>query len=155
MEDARRKSALAVRLRPDDPHIAEFDSLISLYSGDFERVIEVGERMEQATTGETGFVFRNAIGSARYHLGDYAATIVAFEQAIASGAPIGPPTLAYMMAAYENLGRHGRAQKLAAQYIDAWPNARFDLVLRRLFVETAHADDLIGAMRQAGWSPDI
>ncbi len=122
VEDAIRKSALAVRLRPDDPHIAEFDSLILLYAGDFERVIAVSERIEQATTGETGFIFRNAIGSARYHLGDYPATIVAFEQAIASGAPIGPPTLAYLMAAYENLGQHVRAQKLAAQYTDAWPN---------------------------------
>lgn len=155
VEDATRKSALAVRLRPDDPHIAEFDSLISLYAGDFERVIEVSERIEQATTGETGFVFRNAIGSARYHLGDYPATILAFEQAIASGAPIGPPTLAYLMAAYENLGQHVRAQKLAAQYNDAWPNTRIDLVLRRLFVDTTHADDLISAMVKAGWSPNI
>ncbi len=155
VEDATRKSALAVRLKPDDPHIAEFDSLISLYAGDFERVIEVSERIEPSTTGETGFVFRNAIGSARYHLGDYSGTIAAFEQAIASGAPIGPPTLAYLMAANENLGRHDRAQKLAAQYTDAWPNARIDLVLRRLFVDTTHAEDLVSAMLRAGWSPNI
>jgi tetratricopeptide (TPR) repeat protein len=123
--------------------------------GHFERVIEVSERIEPSTTGETGFVFRNAIGSARYHLGDYSGTIAAFEQAIASGAPIGPPTLAYLMAANENLGRHDRAQKLAAQYTDAWPNARIDLVLRRLFVNTTHAEDLVSAMLRAGWTPNI
>jgi tetratricopeptide (TPR) repeat protein len=155
VENASRTSALAVSLRPNDPHIAEFDTLISLYTGDFERVIAVSDRIELSLTGETGFVFRNAAGSARYHLGDYSATIVAFEQAIASGAPIGPPTLAYLMAAYEKLGQHDRAQKLAAQYTHAWPNARIDLVLRRLFVDVTHAEDIIGVMLKAGWSPNI
>ena len=151
-QDASRSSERAVELGPNDPHIVEFDTLISLYTGNFERVISESKRMEALVTGTPGFVFRNATGSARYHLGDYIGSIEAFEKSIANGGPVGPPMLAYLMAANQKLGRSERAQELASQYSETWPEARFDLVLGRLFAEKAYVDDVVSAMRMAGWS---
>ncbi len=152
-EQARRQSKRALELKPNDPHIVEFDALISLYTGDFERVLIESKRMEMSIDGDPGYVFRNAAGSARYHLGDYTGAIEAFETAIALGAPVGPPTLAYLTAANAKLGRNTRAQKFAEQYVDTWPNARMDLVLKRLFGDPKYAEDVIEAMLKAGWSP--
>lgn len=153
LEQATRQSGRAVGLIPKDPHIMEFDALISLYSGNFDRVLAESKRIETSLNGQPGFVFRNAAGSAQYHLGDFEGTIETFEKAIAAGAPVGPATVAYLMAANVKLGRKSRANVLAEQYSESWPNARIDLVLRKLFEDLQHAEDLISAMIEAGWSP--
>jgi tetratricopeptide (TPR) repeat protein len=152
-EQAIQRSVRAVGLKPNDPHIIEFDALISLYSGNFERVIAESRRLELSLNGKTGFVFRNAAGSAQYHLGNYTGTIETFEKAIEAGAPVGPATVAYLMAANVRLGRHSRAKILAEQYTESWPKARIDLLLRKLFEDPLYAEDVISAMIEAGWSP--
>ncbi len=152
-EQAARQSERAVGLKPNDPHIMEFDALISLYSGNFDRVVAESKRIETLLNGEPGYVFRNATGSAQYHLGNYVGTIEAFEKAIGAGAPIGPPTVAYLIAANQRLGRHSPAEKLAEQYAESWPRARIDLVLRKLFRDPRYAEDVISAMHEAGWAP--
>jgi tetratricopeptide (TPR) repeat protein len=152
-EQAIQRSGRAVGLKPNDPHIVEFDALISLYSGDFERVIAESKRIETSLNGKPGYVFRNAAGSAQYHLGNYAGTIETFEKAIEAGAPVGPATVAYLMAANVRLGRHSRAKILAGQYTESWPKARIDLLLRKLFGESQYAEDVISAMLEAGWLP--
>lgn len=152
-EQAIQRSGRAVGLKPNDPHIIEFDALISLYSGNFERVIAESERIEASLNGKPGYVFRNAAGSAQYHLGNYTGTIETFEKAIEAGAPVGPATVAYLMAANVRLGRHTRAKILAEQYTQSWPKARIDLLLRKLFGESQYAEDVISAMLEAGWLP--
>lgn len=149
---ATLQSKRAVELAPNDPHIFEFDALISLYAGDFLRVISESKRMESLVIGSPGFVFRNAAGSALYHIGDYEGSIEAFEKSIADGGPVGPPALAYMMAAYQKLGRTDRAKQLALQYAETWPNTGLDEVLYRLFADENHANEVISAMRGAGWT---
>lgn len=152
-EAGARKSTRASELAPNDPHIAEFDALIALYSGNFDRVIETNEKMSTPGRSDTGFVFRNAAGSAWFHKGEYEKSAKALEAAIADGAPVGPVSVAYLMAAYHRSGDQGRANELAARYRTNWPTQRVDLLFQTLFRDPAHGRDLSEGMRGAGWSP--
>lgn len=146
-------SLKAVLLSPQDPHVLEFDALISLYSGEFERVIKTTTQATIPKGDETGYVFQNARGAAHYHTQDYENSIASFEDAVESGAPMGPVIVAYLMAANHYLGHKDRADKLAKQYSDTWPNQRIDLLFSRLFKEARHGEQLAEGMRAAGWEP--
>lgn len=146
------RSARAMALSPLDPHIVEFESLISLFCGKFDRVVSETEAMLATLGTDTGFVFSNALGSARFHLGDDRATIAAFEDSIARGGPTGPISLAYLMAANHRLQRTEQANQLVRQMEISWPGNRVDLLFERMFHDPAHARDIISAMRAAGWS---
>lgn len=147
---SRRASDLA----PLDPHVAEFDSLIALYTSDFDRILQRVPLLESSILDGTGFLFRNAYGSAQFHTGDYAGAIASFEQAIDEGGPFGPVSMAYLMAAYHFAGGAAQARTLARQYVQTWPDARVDLLFDRLFVDPAQAEKLAEGMRGAGWSPE-
>ena len=151
-DDALALSARAVSLAPDNPHLVEFDSLISLFAGEFGRVVAETERILTTLDRDTGFVFTNALGSARYHQGDDAGAIAAMEESVERGGPVGPFTLSYLMAANHRLGRDAEALALARSYQEGWPGHRMDLLVGRLFADPAHAAELIEAMKGAGWS---
>lgn len=149
---ALERSDRAMRLSPLDRHIVEFDSLIGLFCGQFDRVIAETEAMLAALGGDTGFVFTNALGSARFHLGDDSGTIDAFEQSIARGGPTGPISMAYLMAAHYRLGLDTEARRLAKRFETSWPGFQADLVFNRLFDDPKFARELLEAMRGAGWA---
>ncbi|MCP4386151.1 MAG: adenylate cyclase [Hyphomicrobiales bacterium] len=152
-DDAKLLSRRAVEAHPNDPYIMEFDSLISLYSGDFDRVIAEVERILGAISGEAGYVFQVASGAAQYHSGEYNLSIRALEESIASGAPTGPVTLAYLAAANYRAGYPDRARTHADRLTDVWPDQRIDLMFQKLFQDPAHGRQLAEDMRSAGWSP--
>lgn len=143
----------ALSLDSNDPHIVEFDALISLFTGHFERLFEVAEQAIGAKAADAGFVFQNALGSAQYHTGDFNGALATYERAVAEGAPTGPVSIAYMMAAHHRLGHDREARELARQYRKNWPTQRVDLLLARLFVDEAYGADLADGMRGAGWAP--
>ena len=148
-DQAKMLSERAINLDPDDPHLVEFDALISLFSGDFGRVLDVVGEAMKADAGESGFVFQNALGSTKYHMGDYEGTIRTFEEAIASGAPSGPASVAYLMAAHYRLGDKAKARELAQKYRDLWPENPIEKLFRRLFKNPDHAEELAQAMNGA------
>ncbi len=150
--EALSRSERAMQLSPLDPHIVEFESLISLFCGEFDRVIEETENILVTLGAKTGFVFTNALGSARFHTGDYAGSIAAFEESIVRGGPTGPISLAYLMAAHHRLGRKNEAERLAQRFEASWPNNRIDLLFARLFANPKYSDDVADAMHGAGWS---
>jgi len=147
-------SGKAMQLAPSDPHVLEFDALISLYSGEFERVFEGTEPTPSQADDNRGFVFQNARGAAYFHKQDYEKSIASFEDAVETGAPMGPVTVAYLMAANHYLGREERAKALAGKYVDTWPNQRVDLLFLRLFKDEQFGDQLAQGMRLAGWAPE-
>lgn len=151
-ESALELSARAVSLAPNDPHIVEFDALIALFSGEFDRVVVETERMLKTLERDSGFVFTSALGSAKFHMGDDEATIDAFEDSIRRGGPVGPFTLSYMMAAHYRLGQLAEARELAQKFAEGWPDHRMDLLVGRLFADPKYAAELVQAMRDAGWS---
>ena len=148
---ALRLSDRAARSNPSDPHLAEFDALISLFCDRFDRVKDRVETILPAVSGDKGFVFTNALGSVKYHEGDYEGTVQEFESAIANGGPTGPISLAYLMAAHFRLGETERARELAEQYDEYFAGRRVDLLMSRLYVNPAYGEDLSDAMSKAGF----
>ena len=148
---ALRLSERAARSNPSDPHLAEFDALISLFCDEFDRVKDRVATILPAVAGDKGFVFTNALGSVKYHQGDYEGTIQEFESAIANGGPTGPISLAYLMAAHYRLGETERARELVDLHEEYFPGRRVDLLMSRLFVNPAYGEDLSDAMRRAGF----
>lgn len=153
-EAALLSSRNARTLAPDDPNILEFDTLISLYSGEFDDVIQATAQMADATQGSLPFVFQNARSAAFFHEGDFRKAIEGFEDAIASGAPLGPISVAYLMASHHFLGNDRRAKELAIKYKETWPQQRADLLSARLFRDQKQAAKLAEGMSGAGWSPE-
>lgn len=148
-DSAKSLSQRAVQLSPFDPHIAEFDALIALYNTDFQHIIDFAQaRAEDVELGRN-FVFQNALGSAQFHTGDYHGAILTFEDAVASGAPFGPISIAYLAASYQLKGEPQKAAALALLLDQTWPDARPDELQRRLFSSTEPPDQLTEALRAA------
>ncbi len=148
-----RASALsrrAVDLAPTDPHVAEFDALISLYTLNFERILAQSEWYEELAERSGGLVFGNVLGSAHFHTGDYAAAIRTYEDTIERGGPFGPISAAYLMAAHWNNGEQVEARRLANVYQKTWPGFPLEALKRRVFKESQPVDALIAGVRAAG-----
>ncbi|MFA3919843.1 tetratricopeptide repeat protein [Ruegeria hyattellae] len=153
-DEAMSWSDKARQIDPLNPHVLEFNALIFLYSGEFERVINDTSQMLTQTDGDAGFVFRNARAASYFHMEDYLKSIKDFEVAIAKGAPMGPVPVAYMMAANQYLGQEGRASELVRKYETNWPNQRVDLLFSRLFENPEFSEQLAKGMYAAGWNPN-
>ncbi len=144
-------SQRAVALAPLDPHILEFDFLISLFNGRFQHILDTATQLPVSAKSVQGFVYSNAIGSAQYHTGDYDSAIHSLEQAIAAQGPFGPISLTYLTAAYQRAGDTENAKYLASVMMKNWPQARPDLLFFALFSDPAPAQDLLDAITAAGW----
>ncbi len=149
MEFAQR----AQRLAPQDVHVLEFVSLVLLYSGSFEQVVEISEGALSKFELERGYVFQNAMGSAKFHMKDYEGAVSAFEKATEKGGPVGPVSVAYLMASHQMLGNKAEAKTLSEQLSREWPDSRVDALFERLFANPQYGKDLGDAMRQANWKP--
>ncbi len=148
-----RASALsrrAVDLAPTDPHVAEFDALISLYTLNFERILAQSDWYEELAERSGGLVFGNVLGSAYFHTGDYAAAIRTYEDTIERGGPFGPISAAYLMAAHWNNGEQVEARRLANVYQKTWPGFPLEALKRRVFKDPQPVDALIAGVRAAG-----
>ncbi|MCV6587302.1 MAG: adenylate cyclase [Marinibacterium sp.] len=150
---ALRRAEQALDLAPDDPHILEFSALIALYSGQFEQVLGATSALQASLGGPLPFVFQNARSAAYFHMGDYQAAVDGFDAAIAAGAPLGPVTVSYLMAASAYLSQHARARDLVRTYQSTWPEQRVDLLFERLFFDPELGAQLGQGMRAAGWQP--
>jgi tetratricopeptide (TPR) repeat protein len=153
-DDALTKSSTARRLDPKDAHLLEFDALISLFAGRFDRVVESVEAYLGQVELPKSSVFNNALGSAYFHAGNSEKCISVFEDAIAAGAPTGPITVAYLAAAHQQLGNQEQASKRVRQIIETWPKYRLDLLFEKLFQNPADSDFLLNNLRKAGWRPN-
>ncbi len=143
----------AQRLAPNDVHVLEFVSLILLYSCSFEQVVAISEKALSKIDLDRGYVFQNAMGAAKFHLKDFEGAISAFEKVTEKGGPVGPVSVAYLMAAHQMLGNESEAQALSDKLSREWPDSRVDVLFQRLFVEPEYGEDLGEAMEQAGWQP--
>ncbi len=151
--DALERSERARHLSPNDVHVLEFVSLVLLYSGSFEDVVSISEGALSQIDLDRGYVFQNAMGSARFHLKDFKGAISAFEQVTDKGGPVGPVSVAYLMAAHQMLGNDGKARDLSLKLLQEWPDSRVDLLFKKLFADPEYGEELGRAMEQAGWKP--
>lgn len=153
-ETANVLSKRAVELAPDDLHVLEFDALIALFSGDFARVLASSDPVRHTDHISNRFVFFSAFASAKFHTGDYPESIKLFNENIAKGSLVSPITIAYLAAANQNDHRFEIAKKLVRQLEESWPDNRVDLLVVSLFKDPAHAEQIIGPLRLAGWPPE-
>ncbi len=143
---ASELSARALEISPSDPHVIEFDSLIALYTGNFVHIFEQSKARQSTAVIGQNFVFQNVLGSALFHIGDYATSISVIEDAIAEGAPFGPVTVSYLMAAHHMLGNDVKAAELARLFNTTWPTADVLRIKKRLFVDAPAFDQLAEAL---------
>ncbi|WP_108859227.1 adenylate cyclase [Ruegeria sp. Alg231-54] len=151
--EAVKFSYRAQRLAPNDVHVLEFVSLILLYSGSFEQVVEISEETLSEVVLDRGYVFQNAMGSAKFHLKDFEGAVSAFKQVTEKGGPVGPVSVAYLMAAHQMLGNESKAKSLSEKLSREWPDSRVDLLFQRLFENPKYGVELGDAMKRAGWKP--
>lgn len=151
--EARDFAERARRLAPNDVHVLEFVSLILLYSGEFEQVVSISEDALSKIDLDRGYVFQNAMGSAKFHLKDYEGAVSAFEYVTEKGGPVGPVSVAYLMAAHQMLGNEKEARALSRKLTREWPDSRVDALFQKLFANPEYGEDLGRAMRQATWKP--
>ncbi|WP_299985539.1 adenylate cyclase [uncultured Ruegeria sp.] len=151
-DKATALSRRAVNIAPNDPHIAEFDALISLYTLKFTHILSESERYEKLAQSSGGLVFGNVLGAAQFHTGDFAAAIRTYEDTIARGGPFGPISAAYLMAARWSNGEQIEARRLANLYKKTWPGFPLEALKRRAFKEPEPVDALVNAMKAAGVS---
>ncbi|WP_282154173.1 adenylate cyclase [Ruegeria atlantica] len=151
--EAVKFSYRAQRLAPNDVHVLEFVSLVLLYSGSFEQVVEIGEETLSKVVLNRGYVFQNAMGSAKFHLKDLEGAVSAFEQVTEKGGPVGPVSVAYLMAAHQMLGNESKAKSLSEKLSREWPDSRVDILFQRLFKNPKYGVELGDAMKRAGWRP--
>ncbi|WP_282170406.1 tetratricopeptide repeat protein [Ruegeria atlantica] len=153
--EATEFSYRAQRLAPNDVHVLEFVSLILLYAGEFEEVVTISEDALSKIDLDRGYVFQNAMGSAKFHLKDFEGAVSAFEQVTKKGGPVGPVSVAYLLAAHQMLGNESEAQALADKLSREWPDSRVDILFQRLFADRAYGVELGEAMKQANWKPKV
>lgn len=151
-EAALSLSTRAVKMRPKDPHIAEFDALILLYTSNFDRILEQSGHYAKLAQSGGGLVFDNALGSAYFHTGNYTAAIETFESTIARGGPFGPISAAYLIAAHWKNGEKTEARRLARVYEQTWPDFPLQAIKSRAFSTDDPVKDLMGAIKAAGMS---
>lgn len=152
-DHASKVSRQAVALDPTDYDALEFEGLIALFNGEFERARQSTDPAQQKGRVGTRFVFRNIYAAASFHLGQYNDTINFFNDAAEQGDPISQLSVAYLAAAHYQLGNTKQAADLVRDFETSWPNGRIDLILGRTFRDQSFVDAVIDPFKSAGWSP--
>ena len=150
---AQALSESAIRLDPDDIHTLNFDGIISLFCGDFDRAVDIAEPLIGTSELAERLVFRNVTATAEFHRGNYQKTIDLYTEAVNSGAPVGALTLTYLAAANAKLNRDAQAKHQIELLNEAWPHFPLEQFLLSAFVDPNIARDIIDALKIAGWKP--
>ncbi|WP_171187464.1 tetratricopeptide repeat protein [Ruegeria sp. HKCCC2117] len=138
----------AIRLAPDDIHVINFDALFALFGGDFERATRSAKRAQNYDTTNRRFPYRSVLASSNFHLGDYQGCVDQFNRSIRLGDPVSAISIGYLAAAYQRLGEHDRAKATILLLDEAWPNYPLSALLRALFADPSHAEDIISALNE-------
>ncbi len=142
------QSNRAVSLAPEDIHVTNFDALFALFGGDFERAIASARRAQNDDTTNRRFPYRSVLASASFHLGDYQGCVDQFNTSIRLGDPVSAISIGYLAAAYQKMGEHDRARATVLLLEEAWPDYPLPSLLRALFADQRHAEDIISALAQ-------
>ena len=143
---------IALQLAPTDGNILDYYAFMMLSVGNFDAAIEAADP-DRERLGRAGVFANNSIlGAANFHLGRYEQSIEAILTGTFAGNPISGPTLGYLAAASDALGRDQDARQYAAQLQENWPAFRADVVLGRLYVDPNQAMAIHEHLLAAGWT---
>lgn len=153
-DEAVRLSARAYSMAPDNLQILEIYGAVTLWNGDFPKVVELLETAAMALPMGSRSGVGNVYAAAAYQLGDYKETMKALKISSESGGPISPAVVAIQAAASHAMGDLHLAQNYASDLQSAWPGVPIDLLLQRLFRDPDHAHEIIWRLKEAGWSTE-
>ncbi|WP_093164441.1 tetratricopeptide repeat protein [Aliiruegeria lutimaris] len=151
-DEANRLSLRAIELDPDDLQALEMDAIIALFSGDFERAAKNAAPEKHINRNGSRFPWRNALGNAHYHLGNYELSIRYLKEAAALGEPVSEINSSHLIAALQASGKTELAASMVQGFNDTWPESRVHLLLQQIFQDPADAKNVIAMMKAAGWS---
>jgi tetratricopeptide (TPR) repeat protein len=151
---AKELSARAAALDPHDKHVRDFHGMIAIFGGDFERAAAVVKPHLPARGEKARLVHQNIYALAQFHLGNFDETINFINKITVRGGASSPLTTAYLAAAYQANGDEGKARDLVKKMKSAWPRFQIDKLLNRAYQHRQHAETVLGALRQAGWSAE-
>jgi len=152
-DQANEISKRAVAIDPKDFDTLDFDGLIALFSGNFERALQSADPERHKGRVGKRFMFRNTFAVASFHLGRYGDTLLYLKEAAEQGDPISQISIAYQAAAYYQKGNLNQAEDMVRSFEVTWPKGRIDLLLSRAFSDQKFVDQVIEPFKSAGWSP--
>ncbi len=151
-DEANEISKRAVAIAPNDYDVLDFDALIALFTGQFERAVESSS--PERHKGRTGsrFVYRNIYAVSNFYLDNYDETIDFLEQAAEMGDPVSQLSIIYQAAAHQMAGNENAAARLVDDFKQSWPDGRPDILLKWVFSDKSYADQVMEPFKAAGWS---
>ncbi|MEM7462647.1 MAG: hypothetical protein AAF362_08185 [Pseudomonadota bacterium] len=152
-DEANEVSQRAVAIAPDDYDVLDFDALIALFTGQFERAVESSSPERHKDRTGSRFVYRNIYAVSNYYLDNYDETIDFLEQAAEMGDPVSQLSIIYQAAAHQMAGNESEAEKLVEDFKQSWPDGRPDILLMWVFSDKSYADQVMEPFKAAGWSP--
>ena len=148
---AREHAEIALELAPTDGNVLDFYAMLMLLVGDFEAAREAADPDRTRTSGLGRYANRSFFGAASFHLGLYQEAIGSLTAATVSGDPISAPTLAYLAASYQGLGKTKRAKQYALELMENWPRFNPSVVFGRIYLNLDHTKSVSDKLRAAGW----
>ncbi|NDR55678.1 MULTISPECIES: tetratricopeptide repeat protein [Aliiruegeria] len=151
-KSARQQSDRATSLDPSDLHALNMDALISLFGGDFERAADMARRAAEIMEPRDYFPNKSIRASAEFHLGNYSEALGLITESVLEGDPISPISLGYLIAIHTKMGDANSAEEMLNLLESAWPGFPINALFRSLYRDPAHADEVITALLDSGWS---
>ncbi|UWQ91253.1 hypothetical protein K3727_00030 [Rhodobacteraceae bacterium M382] len=153
-DTAIKAAQLAEEMDPKDSSVLDTYGMVMFMTGHFDEASAASDPNRKRHGDGQRLVRHNIRGVASFHLSQFEDAIDAFETAIQEGAPVSPPTLVFMAASYEGLGRLEEAKKTVAELRETYPEFRPDLVFPRFYRDPLHATAVLDAIGRVGWSID-
>ncbi|WP_377189393.1 tetratricopeptide repeat protein [Ruegeria meonggei] len=144
-------SERATRLSPRDLYAQNFDALIALFCGEFDRAVQVAKPLIGTSELSERLIFRNVAATAEFHRGNFQDTIDIYNLAVNAGAPVGALTLTYLAAANAKLDQTQEATRYVSLLTESWPDFPLESFLSAVFIVPDHANPVIEALEKAGW----
>ncbi|WP_170425251.1 hypothetical protein [Ruegeria arenilitoris] len=146
-------SERAINLDADDIYTHNFNGIISLFCGEFDRAVEIATPWIGKSELAERLVFRNVAATSEYHRGNFQHTIDLYTAAIVEGEPVGALTLAYLAAAHAKLNQDAQSKRNFQLLNNAWPNFPLEQFLLSVYIDRSFASDVITTLKEAGWKP--
>jgi len=150
MADAR----LAMELAPQDGHILDLVGVTAILANDPAFAAETSDPV-RPRPGVGRFGANNIWGVSQYMLGNYAATIQAFNSAPESGAPVSAPSLIFLAVAYDRLGEAEESKRLVEEINASWADFPTEFILHRIFQNAPEFEhDILERLSRYGYQED-
>ena len=154
LNKAMAEARLAVDLAPQDGYVLDLAGITSILANVPEFAAATSNPIRHRD-GDGRFGANNIWGVSQYMLGNYAATIKAFNGAAQSGAPMSAPSLVFLAVAYDHSGNAEAAERLVEEFQKTWANFPTQFILSRIFkTEPAFERDVLERLAKHGYQTE-